>query len=126
MQRKMFWIIFVLLGLVADFLLPFWWACVATVPILFLSLVDRLPQRLVLGTLLLVPQVKIVAVRVSSEANSRFTNFIEKGLPQCQVRKTYDKHAPDDLCERLFLGVHADRARDVWQKLLRAWEWQRK
>ena len=33
MQRKMFWIIFTLLGLLADFLLPFWWACAATIPI---------------------------------------------------------------------------------------------
>ena len=32
MQRKMFWIIFTLLGLLADFTLPFWWACAATIP----------------------------------------------------------------------------------------------
>jgi hypothetical protein len=25
MQRKMFWIIFASLGLIADFVLPFWW-----------------------------------------------------------------------------------------------------
>jgi hypothetical protein len=37
MQRKIFWMIFVLLGLLADFLLPFWWAFAATVPILFFS-----------------------------------------------------------------------------------------
>jgi hypothetical protein len=34
-QRKIFWMVFALLGLVADFLLPFWWACAATIPILF-------------------------------------------------------------------------------------------
>lgn len=37
MQKKMFWIIFMLLGLVADVLLPFWWALAATIPILFIS-----------------------------------------------------------------------------------------
>jgi hypothetical protein len=35
MQRKIFWTVFMLLGLLADFLLPFWWACAATIPILF-------------------------------------------------------------------------------------------
>ncbi len=34
MQKKMFWIIFTLMGLLADFVLPFWWACGATIPIL--------------------------------------------------------------------------------------------
>jgi hypothetical protein len=34
-QKKIFWMVFMLLGLVADFLLPFWWACAATIPILF-------------------------------------------------------------------------------------------
>ena len=37
MQKKMFWIIFSLAGLLADFLLPFWWACAATIPILVAS-----------------------------------------------------------------------------------------
>ena len=37
MQRKMFWIIFMVLGLVADFIFPFWWALAATVPILLAS-----------------------------------------------------------------------------------------
>jgi uncharacterized membrane protein len=37
MEKKMFWLIFVTLSLVADFLLPFMWAMVATLPILFLS-----------------------------------------------------------------------------------------
>jgi hypothetical protein len=37
MQRKMFWTIFGLLGLVADLILPFWWAIAATIPILWLS-----------------------------------------------------------------------------------------
>jgi hypothetical protein len=35
MQRKIFWITFVLLGLVADLAMPFWWARAATVPIGF-------------------------------------------------------------------------------------------
>jgi hypothetical protein len=37
MQRKMFWIIFVCLGLVADLALPLWWALLATLPIGFAS-----------------------------------------------------------------------------------------
>ena len=37
MERKIFWTAFILLGLIADFLLPFWWACAATIPILFVS-----------------------------------------------------------------------------------------
>jgi len=37
MQRKIFWMVFVLLGLLADFLLPFWWALGATIPVLFIA-----------------------------------------------------------------------------------------
>ena len=37
MERKIFWIIFVALGLLADFLLPLWWALLATIPIAVLS-----------------------------------------------------------------------------------------
>jgi hypothetical protein len=37
MQRKIFWIVFALLGLVADFVLPLWWAVIATLPILYVS-----------------------------------------------------------------------------------------
>jgi hypothetical protein len=33
MQRKIFWATFAALGLVADLLLPFWWAVAATIPI---------------------------------------------------------------------------------------------
>jgi hypothetical protein len=33
MERKIFWIVFTLLGLLADFLLPLWWALAATLPI---------------------------------------------------------------------------------------------
>src|SRR5437879_6533225 len=33
MQRKMFWTAFAVLGLVADLILPFWWALAATIPI---------------------------------------------------------------------------------------------
>jgi len=32
-EKKIFWIVFALLGLVADFTLPLWWALVATIPI---------------------------------------------------------------------------------------------
>jgi hypothetical protein len=37
MERKIFWITFTVLGLVADFLLPIWWGLAATIPILFIS-----------------------------------------------------------------------------------------
>jgi hypothetical protein len=34
MQKKVFWLAFAALGLLADFTLPFWWAFVATFPAL--------------------------------------------------------------------------------------------
>jgi uncharacterized membrane protein len=37
MQRKIFWMTFALLGLSADFLLPFWWGLAMTIPILVFS-----------------------------------------------------------------------------------------
>ena len=37
MQRKIFWVVFILLGLLADFLLPFWWAFFSTIPIIVVS-----------------------------------------------------------------------------------------
>ena len=37
MQRKIFWITFMVLGLIADFALPIWWALGATVPIFCIS-----------------------------------------------------------------------------------------
>jgi hypothetical protein len=37
MQRKIFWITFGSLGLIADLLLPFWWAIAATIPLLAFS-----------------------------------------------------------------------------------------
>ncbi|HEY1464567.1 MAG TPA: hypothetical protein VGF44_14215 [Terriglobales bacterium] len=37
MQRKIFWIAFSLLGIIADMVLPLWWAIAATIPILYLS-----------------------------------------------------------------------------------------
>jgi hypothetical protein len=37
MERKMFWIMFTVLGLGADFVLPLWWALGATIPIFILS-----------------------------------------------------------------------------------------
>jgi hypothetical protein len=33
MQRKVFWLTFGVLGIVADLTLPLWWAIVATIPI---------------------------------------------------------------------------------------------
>jgi hypothetical protein len=36
-ERKIFWIVFILLGLIADFVLPLWWALAATIPIGVLS-----------------------------------------------------------------------------------------
>jgi uncharacterized membrane protein len=37
MQRKIFWLLFASLGLIADFTLPLLWSLVVTVPILALS-----------------------------------------------------------------------------------------
>src|ERR1700684_1564200 len=37
MEKKVFWITFTVLGLLADFLLPIWWGLAATVPIVFAS-----------------------------------------------------------------------------------------
>jgi len=37
MERKIFWLVFTVLGLAADFLLPLWWALAATIPILFVA-----------------------------------------------------------------------------------------
>jgi hypothetical protein len=37
MQRKIFWLTFAALGMIADFTLPLWWAVAATLPILALS-----------------------------------------------------------------------------------------
>jgi len=37
MERKIFWLVFIALGLLADFVLPLWWALGATVPIVFIS-----------------------------------------------------------------------------------------
>lgn len=33
MQRKVFWAFFAIIGLMADLVLPFWWAMAATIPI---------------------------------------------------------------------------------------------
>ena len=35
-QKKMFWIIFTILSLVLDFVLPLMWGLIATIPLLFL------------------------------------------------------------------------------------------
>jgi hypothetical protein len=37
MERKIFWAAFTVLGLVADFTLPLWWALGATIPIAYAS-----------------------------------------------------------------------------------------
>jgi hypothetical protein len=37
MERKIFWMVFTVLGLAADFLLPLWLGLAATIPILFFS-----------------------------------------------------------------------------------------
>ena len=37
MERKIFWMTFTVLGLLADFLLPLWWGLASTVPILYIS-----------------------------------------------------------------------------------------
>jgi hypothetical protein len=36
-EKKIFWIVFTVLGLIADFVLPLWWAVAATLPILVAS-----------------------------------------------------------------------------------------
>jgi hypothetical protein len=36
-ERKVFWISFLGLGLLADFVLPLWWGLAATIPIAFFS-----------------------------------------------------------------------------------------
>jgi len=37
MERKIFWLLFTALSLLADFLLPMWWALAATIPICVLT-----------------------------------------------------------------------------------------
>jgi len=37
MERKVFWISFIVLGLIADVVLPLWWALAATIPIAWAS-----------------------------------------------------------------------------------------
>ncbi|HXC42002.1 MAG: hypothetical protein WAN65_09185 [Candidatus Sulfotelmatobacter sp.] len=37
MQRKIFWTVFTVLGLLADFLLPIWWGLAATLPALYIA-----------------------------------------------------------------------------------------
>jgi hypothetical protein len=36
-QKKIFWALILLLGLIADIALPMWWALLAGIPIVFLS-----------------------------------------------------------------------------------------
>ena len=37
MERKIFWLLFIFLSLIADFVLPLMWGIAATIPILILS-----------------------------------------------------------------------------------------
>jgi hypothetical protein len=37
MEKKIFWAVFIVLGLAADLFLPFMWALVATIPIAMVS-----------------------------------------------------------------------------------------
>jgi len=37
MQRKIFWTMWTLLGLIADIVLPFWWGMAASIPLGVLS-----------------------------------------------------------------------------------------
>ena len=37
MERKMFWLVFTVLGVAADLILPIWWAVGATIPLVFIS-----------------------------------------------------------------------------------------
>lgn len=37
MERKIFWFSFTVLGILADVVLPLWWALLATIPLCFLS-----------------------------------------------------------------------------------------
>jgi len=36
-ERKIFWLTFVVLGVIADVVLPLWWGLAATIPIFFIS-----------------------------------------------------------------------------------------
>jgi hypothetical protein len=37
MERKIFWICFAVLGVIADLVLPIWWGLLATIPIVYVS-----------------------------------------------------------------------------------------
>jgi hypothetical protein len=37
MERRVFWMSFIVLNLIAEFVLPLWWALAATLPILYIS-----------------------------------------------------------------------------------------
>jgi hypothetical protein len=37
MEKKIFWMIFVVLGLVADVVLPIWWGLLASIPICYFA-----------------------------------------------------------------------------------------
>ena len=50
MERKIFWMVFTGLGLVADFVLPLWWGLGSHGPSPLYRMVGRLPQRVVLNS----------------------------------------------------------------------------
>lgn len=37
MERRIFWMVFIVLGLLADIVLPLWWAVIATIPIVVVA-----------------------------------------------------------------------------------------
>lgn len=37
MERKIFWIVFTVLGITADIVLPIWWGLLATIPICYFA-----------------------------------------------------------------------------------------
>jgi len=36
-EKKIFWAVFIILGLIADVVLPIWWALAATLPIAYVA-----------------------------------------------------------------------------------------
>jgi hypothetical protein len=36
-ERRIFWMVFIVLGLIADIALPLWWALLATIPIVLIA-----------------------------------------------------------------------------------------
>ncbi len=36
-QKKIFWIVYAILGIIADIILPLWWALLANIPLVYVS-----------------------------------------------------------------------------------------